>query len=121
MGNELSNSSEVLRKAASLDLYHNLVDQLVKDFALANISFQPRKEVSPAELTALLREKVYVLLLERFPDYLNLLYIIDVPENSLSSGETRDAADMAEEAAYLILKREWQKVWLKHSYRGGGV
>ncbi len=121
MGNELSNSAEVLRRAASLDLYHKLVRQLKKDFALANIPFHPREDVSPSELTSLLREKIYVLLLEQFPEYLNLLYIIDVPETSFSEGDTKDAADMSEEAAFLILKREWQKVWFKETYKGGGV
>ncbi len=115
----MSNSAEVLKRAASLDLYHKLVVQLKKDFALANIPFHPLEEISPSELISLLREKIYVLLMEQFPEYLNLLYIIDVPEKSFSGGDTKDAADMADEAAYLILKREWQKVWFKDSYKGG--
>ncbi|GGD46822.1 hypothetical protein [Muriicola marianensis] len=119
MGDELINSASVLQRAISLDLYHKLLVQLKKDFALANIPFHPREDVTPIELTSLLREKIYVLLMEQFPEYLNLLYIIDVPEKSFSEGDIKDAADMADEAAYLILKREWQKVWFKDSYGGG--
>lgn len=119
MAKELRSSSEVLQEASSLALYHKLVLQLKKDFALANIPFDPEEDISPADLKDQLKEKIFVLLLERFPEYLNLLYIIDVPEKAFSIGKTRDAIDMAEEACYLILKREWQKVWLRHSYGGG--
>lgn len=120
MAKELHTSAEVLKEAASLHLYQKLVVQLTKDFALASIPFYPQEGVSPDELKVMLREKIYVLLLERFQDYLNLLYIIDVPETSFSKGETKDAIEMADEACYLILKREWQKVWLRQSYGEGG-
>ena len=118
MSRELRTITEILREARSQALYHKLVVQLKKDFALANISFDPKQDIAPEELSSMLVEKIYVLLLERFPDYLNLLYIIDVPERSFGKGETKDAIDMAKEACFLILRREWQKVWMKHSYGG---
>jgi hypothetical protein len=119
MAKELSSSSEVLQQALDLDLYSRLLNQLKKDFALANISFDPPDKVPPSDLKTLLRERIYVLLLERFSDYLNLLYIVDVSEKHFARGETKDAIDMAEEACFLILKREWQKVWMKRSFGGG--
>ncbi len=119
MAKELSSSAEVLQQAVNLELYSRLVHQLKKDFALANIPFDPPIDVSPNDLKTLLREKIYVLLLERFSDYLNLLYIVDVSEKNFAKDETMDAIDMAEEACFLILRREWQKVWLKRTYGGG--
>ena len=119
MAKELSSSAEVLQKAVSLELYSRLLHQLKKDFALANIPFDPPDDVSPADLKTRLREKIYFLLLERFSDYLNLLYVVDVSEKHFAKGESKDAIDMAEEACFLILRREWQKVWLKRSYGSG--
>ena len=100
-------------------MYSRLVHQLKKDFALASIPFDLPDDLTPNDLKTSLREKIYVLLLERFSDYLNLLYIVDVSEKHFAQKETKDAIDMAEEACYLILRREWQKVWIKHSYGSG--
>lgn len=116
MAKEYENSMELLQFAESKALYNKLVHQLKKDFTLANIDFNPSEEIVPSSLKELLKEKIYFLLLERFSDYLNLLYIVDVPEKAFSSLDTTDVVEVAEGVCYLILRREWQKVWLKHSY-----
>ena len=116
MAPEYRNSLELLQHATSLALYQKLVLQLKKDFTLANIPIDPPEDIAPLNLKKMLKEKIYVLLLERFTDYLNLLYIVDVPEKAISSIDATDAVDVAEGACYLILRREWQKVWLRHSY-----
>ncbi|WP_077401188.1 hypothetical protein [Cellulophaga omnivescoria] len=113
------NTKTLLSSVTSENLYGNLVTQLQKDFGLANIDFNLLKEnktVSPEELAAGLREKIYQLLLERFTEYLNLLYIIDIPEQTLKKIEVTDAVEVADQVAFLILKREWQKVWYKSQY-----
>jgi hypothetical protein len=70
----------------------------------------------PEDLKKVIHEKVYVLIVEKFADYLNLLYIIDVPENTVKAIEAIDVVEVADEVTFLILKREWQKVWFKAKY-----
>lgn len=119
MPKEHKTSLELLQYAASLALYEKLVLQLKKDFALANITLDLAEDISPKSLKTTLKEKIYVLLMERFPDYLNLLYIIDVPEKSFSAIKSTNVVEVAEGVSFLILKREWQKVWLKKTYSDG--
>lgn len=119
MPEEHKTSLELLNYAASIALYEKLVTQLKKDFALANITLDLPEGITPLALKTILKEKIYVLLLERFPDYLNLLYIIDVPEKSFSSIKSTNVVEVSEVVSFLVLKREWQKVWLKQSYSSG--
>ncbi|WP_297764509.1 hypothetical protein [uncultured Muriicola sp.] len=120
MPKEHKTSLELLQYAASIALYEKLVIQLKKDFSLANIALDLPDGITPLALKTILKEKIYVLLLERFPDYLNLLYIIDVPEKAFSSIKSTNVVEVAEGVSFLVLKREWQKVWLKQSYGTGG-
>lgn len=120
MPKEHNTSLELLQYAASIALYEKLVTQLKKDFALANITIDLPDGITPEALKTNLKEKIYVLLLERFPEYLNLLYIIDVPEKAFSSIKSTNVVEVAEGVCFLVLKREWQKVWLKQSYSSGG-
>jgi len=119
MAKEHKTSLELLQYAMSIALYEKLVIQLKKDFALANITLELPKGVTPSVLKTTLKEKIYVLLMERFPDYLNLLYIIDVPEKAFSSIKSTNVVEVAEGVSFLILKREWQKVWIRQSYSSG--
>ena len=54
--------------------------------------------------------------MERFDEYLNLLYIIDIPEAEVKKITVCDAVEVAEEICFMILKREWIKVWFKNQY-----
>ena len=114
---QFENSLSLLQGASAKTLYKALVNQLSKDFARANIPGSFREEIPPEELLSALKEKLYVLLLENFADYLNLMYIIDVPERAFKDLELTDAVEVAEQLTFLVLRREWQKVWLKAHYR----
>jgi len=114
---EFQNPQALLKTASAQALYLKLVQQLIKDFELANISHDLREDIGPEELQLALKEKLYVLLLEQFPEYLNLMYIIDVPEKAFQQIEVTDVVEVAEQVSFLILRREWQKVWLKSNYR----
>ena len=114
---EFKNPQALLETASAQSLYLKLVQQLIKDFELANISHDFREDIGPEELQRVLKEKLYVLLLEEFPEYLNLMYIIDVPEKAFQQIEVTDVVEVAEQLTFLILRREWQKVWLKSNYR----
>ncbi|NJB71011.1 hypothetical protein GGR42_001473 [Saonia flava] len=113
---DFSNSLELLKASKNEHLYEKLIDQLNKDFQLANIQVDFSKEFNPKGLKTLLHEKVYYLILEKFTEYLNLLYVIDVSEKTVKKITSIDAVDVSEEITFLILKREFQKVWYKSKY-----
>ncbi len=110
------NSTVLLNDAIKSRLYQKLVVQLDKDFGLANVPIDFQVEMAPDELRAILHEKVYYLIMERFADYLNLLYVVDVPEKAFKEIQVTDVVEVAEQVSFLILKRELQKVWLKERY-----
>ncbi|WP_067146921.1 hypothetical protein [Pseudotamlana agarivorans] len=106
----------LVEEAHQLQLYKKLVQQLNKDFLLANIDLDFHEDILPTSLKLLLHETVYKLIQEKFSEYLNLLYIIDVSENKVKALDGNDTLKLSEEVAFLILKREWQKVWYKNHY-----
>lgn len=103
-------------EANSSELYTKLVKQLNKDFLLANIDLNFHEEILPSSLKLLLHETIYKLIQEKFMEYLNLLYIIDVPEKQVKALDGNDTLKLAEDVSFLILRREWQKVWYKNKY-----
>lgn len=111
------NSDLLLQEAAEETLYVNLILQLNKDFNLANEGVDFPQSITPDELKIQLHEKIYRLIQYKFAEYLNLLYIIDVSEEEVKKLDGSDLVVLAEEVAFLILKREWQKVWFKNYYK----
>lgn len=106
----------LLKNASSERLYGKLVAQLNKDFRLSGISIQVPQTLEPIQLVHFLRENLYRLLLEDFPKFLNLLYIVDVTEKQLRESSGGDAVEIADTATFLLLKRIWKKVWFKENY-----
>ena len=70
----------------------------------------------PEELKVQLHEKIFRLIQFKFAEYLNLLYIIDVSENEIKKLDGSDLVNLSEDVAFLILKREWQKVWFRNKF-----
>lgn len=108
--------NELIAEAESLQLYKQLVKQLNKDLALSNIDLSFDEEVLPSSLKLILHEMIFKLIQERFIDYLNLLYIIDVSEQKIKTLDGTDTLEMSEQVAFMILQREWQKVWFRNKY-----
>ncbi len=106
----------LIAEANQLNLYKKLVLQLNKDFLLANIDLDFHEDILPTSLKLLLHETVYQLIQEKFAEYLNLLYIIDVPEKQVKALDGSDTLKLSEQVSFLILKREWQKVWFRNKY-----
>lgn len=113
MNVDFPNTVILLQHAQGEKLYQKLIRQLQKDFTLANIVITVDQILAPVDLKTLVHEKVYQLLMERFSEYLHLLYIIDVPEKAFKDIHVTDAVDVAEQVTFLIFKRELEKVWLK--------
>jgi len=112
-----TNFEDLVEESNQLSLYKNLILQLNKDFKLANIDLDFHEDILPTSLKLLLHETIYNLIQEKFTDYLNLLYIIDVPENKIKALDGSDMLQLSEDVLFLILKREWQKVFLKNKYK----
>jgi hypothetical protein len=110
------NTDLLLSEAQKEKLYMQLVEQVNKDFTLANEPVDFEEGISPINLKLGLHDKVYRLIQQKFAEYLNLLYIIDVPEKEIKQLNGGDLFELAEQVAYLILKREWQKVWFRNRY-----
>lgn len=106
----------LLIEAETENLYLMLIEQINKDFNLANEPVDFHKSTTPAELKLQLHEKIYRLIQYKFAEYLNLLYIIDVSEEQVRKLDGSDLVKLSEDVAFLILKREWQKVWFRNRY-----
>ena len=107
---------ELVAQAQSHNLYVKLIQQLNKDLLYANVNLEFDDNVLPDSLKYLLHEMVYKLIQEKFSEYLNLLYIIDVKESTIKSLDGSDMLLLSEQVTFLILQREWQKVWYKAKY-----
>ena len=106
----------LLSEAQKEQLYTKLVEQMNKDFALANESVDLPVDTTPINLKVAVQDKIYNLIQHKFAEYLNLLYIIDVPEKEIKSLNGNDIAELAEQVPFLVLKRQWQKVWFRNRY-----
>lgn len=110
------NTDLLLSEAQKETLYTKLIEQLNKDFTLANELLNFSSDISPIDLKLGLRDKLYALIQHRFAEYLNVLYIVDVPEREIKALSGADILELSEQVTFLILKREWQKVWFRNRY-----
>lgn len=106
----------LLSEAETENLYLKLIEQINKDFNLANEGIDFPLSLLPNEIKLQLHEKIYRLIQYKFAEYLNLLYIIDVSEDEIKKLDGSDLVILAEQVVFLILKREWQKVWFRNRY-----
>ena len=109
-------TDQLLSEAERENLFAKLIEQLNKDFNFANESVDFPLSTSPYELKVQLHEKIYRLIQYKYTELLNLLYIIDVPEENIKQLQGMDTAELSEQIAYLILRREWMKVWFRNRY-----
>lgn len=117
MNLNVDNSEQLMQVALDDLLFDKLMHQIEKDFVLVNIPLGISDRLNPIEFIALIKEKVYYLMMERFAEYLNLMYIIDIPETEFKNLEITDAVDVSDQVTFLILKREYKKVWYRNKYK----
>lgn len=108
--------NSLIEEAQQHSLYKKLIQQLNKDLGLANIDLEFEEDVLPTSLKVVLHEMIYKLIQEKFMEYLNLLYIIDVSESKVKQLDGDDIVALSESVVFLILQREWQKVWFKNKH-----
>jgi len=110
------NIDDLIHQSEENHLYFKLIEQTNKDFALANEVIDIPLDVFPLHFKECIQEKVYKLIQNKFAEYLNLLYIIDVSENEIKKLDGSDLYELSEQVTFLILKREWQKVWFRNKF-----
>lgn len=110
------NFEALIEEATELNLYTKLIKQLNKDLLYANVDLEFDTETLPTSLKLVLHETVFQLIQSKFAEYLNLLYIVDVSEIKIKALDGSDTLKLSEEVTFLILQREWQKVWYKAKY-----
>ncbi|MEM9142166.1 MAG: hypothetical protein AAGA86_04215 [Bacteroidota bacterium] len=120
---DFPNSEALLEEVQDQGLYAKLIVQLQKDFVRANVPValmgrEGDEPLPPKVLRTLLHEKIYLLFMERLKEYLNLLYIIDVPERAIKEIPPTDSVEVAAQVSLLILKREFQKIWFRENPSG---
>lgn len=105
-------SEEVLDQSVANNLYINLLTQLNKDFQQVGIEVN-FDGLGPQELVFRLEDALEDILKNSPSLFSTLLYRIDIPEKTMLSVPNRN---LKETMAYLILKREWQKVYFRNYY-----
>lgn len=110
------NTAELIIQINQSELYNDLIEQLNKDFSLAGVSFKFYNNEVPEIIFNQLKEVIVELLQKRFDDFLNILYRIDINENQIRKIIESMSGNVEEQISFIILKREWQKVWYKKYY-----
>jgi len=110
------NFEALVAQANGMQLYHKLITQLNKDLQYANVDLEFDKETLPTSLKLILQEELYNTIQNKFSEYLNLLYIIDVSEAKVRALDGNDVVKLSEDITFLILQREWQKVWYRAKF-----
>lgn len=121
---EMAEGLRILEKAQQSGLLPELLEQLQKDYERAGIVFPIQEQaLQKPQISALyssLRENIYLLLMERFNQYLNLMYAVDVPERDFRTIAPADAVEAAGQLTGLVLAREWQKLEIRRRFRTSG-
>jgi len=110
-------SEELIKFANTHHLYKDLILQLKKDFGLANLTLDLPEDSNPNELKYLLQKNIHFLIEEKFSDFVNLLYIVDLPENTARQILETEKQNISDHYTFLILKRVWQKIWFRQKYQ----
>lgn len=106
----------IIAKSQHHLLYKPLIHQLNKDFALAGLEEKLHDSLNPIALEKTLCDTVYRIMTEWPSKYSNLMYLIDIPEAQLQQLNHKHPKRITSQVVYLILQREWQKVWFRKNY-----
>jgi len=108
--------NELLVNAVNQELYVALIHQLNKDFVLANLEYEIDKDCNSELLKQKLSDIVAELVNNKFDSLLNLLYRVDLSEHKIVDLPKENQEIYIASISFLILKREWQKVWFRKKY-----
>jgi len=114
---EAQNSLELLKVVKTENLLSKLIEQLNKDFQLSGVSKKIESNCLVEDLNKDLTEIILNLIQFKYDDYLNVMYRVDVSEKDLATITNNDLVTTVSQITFFILKREFQKVWLKQNYK----
>ncbi len=109
--------SDALRSLAELDqmeMLEKLILQLNKDFSLTGIDTEFDANWTPELIINNLNKIVAALMTNEFQKFINFLYRVDISEKKIGNIESSDFDIAVNNITYLILKKEWQKVWFRN-------
>ncbi len=107
----------LLKEIKNKELLHKLIDQLNKDIELAGPGFRIAHKTDAKDIVKQLQSFLLECIKTDFDGYLNFLYRVDVSENLLNSLKESDPLVLSEKVTWIVLQREWQKVWFKSKNR----
>lgn len=116
MLSEYQNTNDLLIGISNKNLYTQLINQLNKDFSLANIDFYFTEDSSPQILKDKLIKQITFLISNDSYSYQNLLYIVDISEHDINKITSSNTTSYIENIVFLILKRIWEKAWFKNKF-----
>ena len=105
---------ELLQKVTVENLYEKLILQINKDFQLSNLSHEFSLTITPTELKEDLSKLLRKMITHEYDDYLNFIYRVDVSEKELLAIKSDNLEVIIDQITFVILKREYQKVWFKN-------
>lgn len=111
-----SNSTSLLTLIVNEGLYQDLRNQVTKDFELSGLTITLDQSILPADLLNELHYKILQLIHNNFDGFLQLLYRVDIPEQTMQSFELQKSDEIAKKATFMILEREWKKVYFRRKY-----
>ncbi|MCA0933211.1 hypothetical protein LCM02_12165 [Lutimonas saemankumensis] len=103
----------LINNLESSNLISSLIEQVKKDARLSGLDFKCLTSISAEELVKVVYKFLLDLIINDFGAYLNFLYRVDISEKDLKSIDQIQPHEIAKEVTILLLKREWQKVYLK--------
>lgn len=105
---------QLMEQVAGSDLYPQLILQLQKDLNRAGIDYEINKNSTFKELFLDIEQLLLEKINNAFNDFLNLLYAVDVSERDIRNCDSEESVAVGRYATYLILKREWQKIYYRN-------
>ncbi len=105
---------QLLAEAEAQGLQEELVKQFNKDLSMSGVQASIDEGLSAGEVVMRLKRILKDLIQDDFQGYLNLLYRADVPQSKMVTSPETDFTEYVERSAYELLKREWQKVWIRN-------
>ena len=116
-GNPAEKGLQLFSKPESRGLKEELIRQLNKDLSMSGVDATLEEELSPGEVVDSLKVILEGLVRDDFQGFLNLLYRVDVSQSKMSRSEESTFSEYIDRSAYELLKREWQKVWIRNRIR----
>jgi len=113
---KIKQKNTLLTVVSEGNLFQKLIKQVEKDLELVGITDYFESNLSPEVFFSNFKELLTHLIDSQFEIFLHVLYRIDIDEYKIREIIAKSQIDVYEEITFLILKREWQKVWYKENY-----